>query len=96
MAFSDHLSQPPLISFLVTKRYCLSGASWVEMQNFDYELHVSVSSPELLLSSQFLMYIYGVPLGGFSGSPLLSTLLASKLPFPQDGCFDLMNQLQGL
>lgn len=85
------------LSFPVTKRYFPLGLPILGHRTFDYGLLISMSSPELLLSSQFLICTYRVPLGGFSWSPVVSVFCCccfSELPFSQDGHFDLMNQLQ--
>lgn len=85
------------IFFPVTKHTHLSGTSQSEVENLWLWMLFSRSSPEFLLSSHFLICTYRVPLGSFSWSPLPSTcFLASKLPCPQDGHFDLMNQWQHL
>lgn len=87
------------LSFPVTERYSPLGLPILRYRTFDYGLLISVSSAELLLSSQFLICTYWVPLGGFSWSPVVRIFCCccfSELPFSQDGRFDLMNQLQRL
>lgn len=99
MAFSDHLSHPPLNMGPCpsNQKVLVSQTRGFEVQNVwfwvSHLCKLPWVAPELTISD---LHISGPTWWLFLVPSRKHFFLSSKLPFPQDGHSDLMNQLQRL